>query len=146
VNWPPNNLVVVPVDFSEMSKEALDAALEITRDPGKVRVIHVLGELSPVEPAMLPEPVDDARRSRHAKQLLAEWMEGDKYRGVGFDVVIGDPGHEIAHYADELGADLIVMPSHGRRGIARMLIGSVAERTLRLAHCPVLVLRKPKEP
>jgi nucleotide-binding universal stress UspA family protein len=145
MNWPPNHLVVVPVDFSAMSQEALDAALEITRDPGKIRVLHVLGELSPVEPAMLPEPMDDARRSHHAKQLLAEWMAGDKYGGIAFDVVIGDPGHEIARYADEMAADLIVMPSHGRRGIARLLIGSVAERTLRLAPCPVLVLRKSKE-
>jgi nucleotide-binding universal stress UspA family protein len=146
MNWPPQNVVVVPVDFSEMSREALDAALEITRDPAKVRVIHVLAELSPVEPAMLTEPADDALRSRHAKKLLAEWLQSDKYRGVAYDVAIGDPGHEIARFADEAGAELIVMPSHGRRGIARMLIGSVAERTLRLAHCPVLVLRKPKEP
>ena len=57
------------------------------------------------------------------------------------DVEIGDPGHRIADVAAKLGADLIVMPSHGRTGIERMLIGSVAERVLRLAHCPVLVLR-----
>ena len=50
----------------------------------------------------------------------------------------------VAHYfnkADEWGADLIVMPSHGRSGVKRLLIGSVAERVVRLAHCPVLVLR-----
>ncbi|HCK41739.1 MAG TPA: hypothetical protein DHW22_08920 [Planctomycetaceae bacterium] len=49
----------------------------------------------------------------------------------------GDPGHNITDYAKEIGAGLIVMPSHGRTRLKRMLIGSVAERVVRLAHCPV---------
>ncbi len=57
-------------------------------------------------------------------------------------ILEGDPGHEIVKLADTLKADLIVMPSHGRTGLAHVLIGSVAERVIRLAHCPVLVLRK----
>ena len=61
---------------------------------------------------------------------------------VIFQVQFGDPGHGITDYAEEVGADVIVMPSHGRTGLRRLLIGSVAERVLRLAHCPVLVLRK----
>jgi nucleotide-binding universal stress UspA family protein len=57
-------------------------------------------------------------------------------------VRIGDPGHEIADCAAEIGADLVVISSHGRKGVKRLLIGSVAERVVRLSHCPVLVLRK----
>ena len=49
---------------------------------------------------------------------------------------------EISHYAQVHGIDLIVLPSHGRTGLARLMIGSVAERVVRLAHCPVLVLRE----
>ena len=60
---------------------------------------------------------------------------------VSTDVVIGDPGHEITTLAERAGADLIVLNSHGRTGLKRLLIGSVAERVIRLAHCPVLVLR-----
>ena len=55
--------------------------------------------------------------------------------------VLGDPGHQIAEFAKEAGAGLIVMPSHGRTGLTHLLIGSVAERVVRFAHCPVLVLR-----
>ena len=55
--------------------------------------------------------------------------------------MIGDPGSEITKLAKEVGAHLIIMPSHGRTGISRLLLGSVAERVLRLSHCPVLVLR-----
>jgi nucleotide-binding universal stress UspA family protein len=56
--------------------------------------------------------------------------------------LLGEPAHGIADYAQDKKAELIVIPSHGRTGITRLLIGSVAERVVRLAHCPVLVLRK----
>ena len=65
-----------------------------------------------------------------------------KYRGVHTAVLLGEPAHGITDYAQEKGAQLIVVPSHGRTGLTRLLIGSVAERVVRLAHCPVLVLRK----
>ena len=60
---------------------------------------------------------------------------------VDFHVRFGDPGREIAAFAESQHADLIVMPSHGRTGLSRILIGSVAERVVRLAHCPVLILK-----
>jgi universal stress protein A len=56
-------------------------------------------------------------------------------------VLFGDPGQQIAIFAKEMKAGLIVMSSHGRTGLAHLLIGSVAERVLRLASCPVLILR-----
>ena len=61
--------------------------------------------------------------------------------GVQVNVAFGDPGDEITKHAETVHADLIVMPSHGRTGLKRLLIGSVAERVVRLAQCPVLVLR-----
>ena len=72
------------------------------------------------------------------KQRLAD----AKYQGIQLSVVLGEPAHGIANFAEEKKAELIVIPSHGRTGITRLLIGSVAERVVRLAHCPVLVLRK----
>ena len=64
-----------------------------------------------------------------------------KYAKAPIEILFGDPGHEITEFAERVKADLIVMPSHGRTGLSRLLIGSVAERVIRLAHCPVLVLR-----
>ncbi len=57
-------------------------------------------------------------------------------------MLFGEPGHKITELAGSEGAELIVLSSHGRTGISRLLIGSIAEKVVRLAHCPVLVLRK----
>ena len=68
-----------------------------------------------------------------------------KYTPVQIDILFGDPGYRIAEHAQRLGAELIVTPSHGRTGLERILLGSVAERVIRLSHCPVLVLRSSLE-
>jgi nucleotide-binding universal stress UspA family protein len=57
-------------------------------------------------------------------------------------VQVGNPGIVISDYAKQSGAELVVMPSHGHHGLRRILLGSVAERVLRHAECPVLVLRR----
>ncbi len=56
-------------------------------------------------------------------------------------VLIGDPATEIVHLADQAGADLIIVGSHGRSGVTRLILGSVAESVVRHAHCPVLVCK-----
>ena len=72
---------------------------------------------------------------------MREKLADKKYAGVQMKVSFGDPGSEIAAFAKTEKADLIVLPSHGRTGLRHLLIGSVAEKVVRLAHCPVLVLR-----
>jgi len=136
------NSVVVPVDFSEESIKAVDVALEVAREPAGVFIIHVLPELSAAEPGMVWQSVDEESRCRHAREALQEKLKDAKYRGVHFDCVIGDAGHRIAEEAAKVNADLIIMPSHGRRVLKRILLGSVAERVLRLAHCNVLILKR----
>ena len=69
-------------------------------------------------------------------RLLRERLSDPKYEQVEIEIRIGDPGYRITKFANEIGADLIVMPSHGRAGLAHMLLGSVAERVLRLSHWP----------
>ena len=140
--WPPKNNVLVPIDFSEQSLKALDTALAIAGAPPRVHVIHVLLDLPAGEPGMMFTSLDQAARAKASETGLREFLQGDSRRAeVTREIAFGDPGEEIAAYAERIGADLIVMPSHGRRGISRILIGSVAERVLRLSHCPVLVLR-----
>ncbi len=134
--------VVVPVDFSDESFEALDTAIDWTNGEATIYVVHVLQELSPIEPGELWLNVDPETRRRHALDTLKARLAAPRYERLQLDVVFGDPGHEIAEYAQQREADLIIMPSHGRKGLTRLLIGSVAERVVRLAHCPVLVLRK----
>ena len=139
--WLPKRKVVVPIDFSDQSLTAVPNALELVDDPANVLVVHVLQELSPMEPGEIWRAVDEETRIRHTMQALRERLAKDGQEAVSTDVVIGDPGREIAALAERAGADLIVLTSHGRTGLKRLLIGSVAERVIRLAHCPVLALR-----
>lgn len=142
MSWLPKNRVVVPTDFSEESIAAVDTALQMAAGPSSIHVVHVLPELVVIEPSVAWATIDDEDRVRNTQTQLEATFEAEKYRGLNVKVLVGDPGHSVADYAQENGADLIVLPSHGRTGLKRMLIGSVAERVVRLAHCPVLVLRK----
>ena len=141
MKWLPKKTVVVPVDFSEKSIAAVDAALELVDDPSSLHLVHVLPILAATEPGVVWDTVSDDTRREHAEKALREQFPDDKYPGVRFAIAFGDAGHEITAHADRIQAELIVLPSHGRTGLTRLLIGSVAERVCRLAHCPVLVLR-----
>lgn len=146
MSWLPKSKVIVPVDLSERCVWALDTALQMVATPANITVVHVLPEFSPLEPGEIEmwQTVDMTARIRHGKTALRAWLNNEKYEEVQLEVLVGDPGHEIADYCDREKADLIVLPSHGRRGLSRLLLGSVAERIVRLAHCPVLVLRSPR--
>lgn len=140
-HWPKKK-VVVPVDFSDESIEAIDQALAIVDSPSHVHVVHVRTDVPFDEYGAPLLQVDREAQTEHAQQAMSERLTAPKYAAVTRQVLFGDPGHEIADYAQTIGAELIVLPSHGRRGLTRLLMGSVAERVVRLAHCPVLVLRK----
>lgn len=134
--------VVVPVDFSDMSWEAVETAISITGDATKVHIVNVIPDLEANEPGVIWDVVDNESRAAHVEKALHEKLGEEKFKAVKVAVAFGDAGSEITDYAQANGADLIVIPSHGRRGIERLFMGSVAERVVRLAHCPVLVLRK----
>lgn len=140
--WLPKASVVVPVDFSDDSFAAVDAALDLVAQPSHLHVIHVLPTMEPAEPGVIWATIDNASREHHAMLALRERLSDARYQGVSLHIVFGDPGHEIADFAQQQQAQLIVLPSHGRRGLTRLLLGSVAEKVVRLAHCPVLVLKK----
>lgn len=141
VSWPSRQNVLVPIDFSDESFRAVDTALEMVPSPERLLVLHVLAELSPVEPGELWQALNDDTRRQHVADSLAQRFSTPPYAGCRIEVRFGDPGHEITECARQQQCDLIVISSHGRRGIRRLLIGSVAERVVRLAECPVLVLR-----
>lgn len=142
MSWLPKKTVIAPVDFSDESLAALETALALVNQPAAIHVLHVLPSVEPVDLEAMWTTVDSDSRIRHAESALRERLKDARFAGVRIVVGIGDPGNEIAEYAQKVGAELIVLPSHGRTGITRLLIGSVAERVVRLAHCPVLVLRK----
>lgn len=142
MSWLPKKKVVVPVDFSDESLAALEMARDTFVDQAAdLHAVHVLAEMMPADPGVIWETIDDNTRRRHAEHALKERLTGDKWDGLNIEIAVGDPGTEIADYAKDVKAELVVMPSHGRTGLKHLLIGSVAERVVRLCHCPVLVLR-----
>ena len=140
--WIPKRKVLVPVDLSEESLAAVEVGLELVAEPSGLHVLHVLPEFKPSEPLLLLEAYESGVRRKEAADQIREQLSGPQYQGVQVDVVVGDPGTEIANFAQQWRIDLIVMPSHGRSGVTRLLIGSIAEQVTRHAHCPVLILRK----
>ena len=140
--WFPKQCVVVPIDFSEDSFAALEVGLQLVGAPAQLRIVHVLQDVAPLEAGEVWGVPDPQTRIQHVTSALLERLKDPKYSAVQITVVLGDAAHGIANFAQDVKAELIVIPSHGRTGITRLLIGSVAERVVRLAHCPVLVLRK----
>ena len=139
--WTIDNPVVVPFDFSEHSETALQRAASLVNRPEQLHVLHVLPFLVPTEPGVVWATVDDAHRIQHALESLRESIQKLNVGNAELEVRMGDPGQVACDRAEELAAELIVVGSHGRTGLTRMLLGSVAERVVRLAHCQVLVVK-----
>jgi nucleotide-binding universal stress UspA family protein len=141
--WQIDAPVLIPFDFSEHSKAALQQAAKMVASPERLHVLHVLPFLIPTEPGVVWATVDDAHRIQHALETLRDTLSEMQLGDVKMEVRLGDPGQLACDRAEELGAGLIVVGSHGRTGLSRMLLGSVAERVVRLSHCPVLVVKLP---
>ncbi|MCC6123360.1 MAG: universal stress protein [Pirellulales bacterium] len=140
--WLPRRAVVVPIDFSDDSLAALQVAKELVGDLADLHTIHVLAIWEPNEPGIVWEMVDERSRAAHAADALQKKLAELGLEDARTIVRFGDPGHEIADYAREVNSELIVVSSRGRSGLTRLLIGSTAERVARLAHCPVLMLKR----
>jgi nucleotide-binding universal stress UspA family protein len=138
-------ILLVPIDFSAHSAAALDAAIELARGGGRVHLLHAyevpLGSIPPYGVA-LPEPLLAQVRDAAARRLekAAHRVEG---AGVACQthLVHGPPAGAISEAAAAVGADLIVIGTRGLTGFKHVLLGSVAERTIRTAPCPVLTVK-----
>lgn len=138
--------ILVPVDGSATSNKALVTALDMARDSDShVRLIHVVDELAYMTGFEASGEVLAIVREG-AQRVLAEAADIAKSAGVPMEThLLDEPGHRlgdmIANEAAEWKADLIVVGTHGRRGMSRMLLGSGAEQIIRLSAVPVLVVR-----
>jgi nucleotide-binding universal stress UspA family protein len=135
------NRVLVPIDFSELSFAAQEKALEFVEHPSNLYILHVLPHLSPLEPCVVWNTIDDNHRKQNVQKAFRKKFNSPEYEEVHLEILFGEPGAKIIDYAKQQQIDLIVIPSHGRTGLSRFFLGSVAERVVRFAHCPVLVVR-----
>lgn len=146
MDWIQNKNVVVPLDMSEFSITALQTAQKIVADLTQIRVVSVLPVLTPSEPGLSWNPtVDDETRIQQTRTALDALLQEYGYEKMDISVRIGDAGVQIALFADDIDAGLIVIPSHGRGMLRRMLLGSTADKVVHHSHCPVLVLKTRKE-
>ncbi len=141
MSWLKKKSVLIPLDFSELSYQALSPAREYVENISSLKVIHVLTPLNQEYPLAMEAPLEDEKRQQRVQNFLHKKLSEMGYEGIHIEVTIGDPSTKIVDYAEELKADLIIMPSHGHKGVSRFLLGSVAERVVRLSHCPVLILK-----
>lgn len=140
--------ILVPVDFSEHSKEALETAIQLGHLFGST--IHLLHcyhvQTTAVSPygIVLPSTYQADLRNAAAKRLN-EWHERVFGEGIKVESILSAdaPALAINVTAEEIDADVIVMGTRGLSGLKHAMLGSVAERVVRLAPCPVLTVKNP---
>ena len=138
--------ILVPVDGSDTSTKALVAALQLARDAGgRVRLVHALDELAYVSGYEYGADVIRIAREQ-ADRVLADGLAVAGAAGVPADAKLLEAagqrlGDVVAAAAQAWEADLVVVGTHGRRGIGRVLLGSGAEQVIRSAPVPVLSIR-----
>jgi len=135
--------ILFPTDFSHTGDAALAMATALARDSGAtLLIVHVEepptayggGELY----YGIPEPATEDLR-----QMLNKVVPADANVPYEHRLITGDPAHAITRLAEEEGVDMIVLGTHGRTGLSRLLMGSVAEAIVRRAKCPVLTYKQP---
>lgn len=143
--------ILVPVDGSETSSKAVAAAVQLARDSGGcLHVIHALDEFDQVGGYEYTGKVVEAARKQAAK-ILDDAIALARAAGIEADTRLMEVrsrplGEVVADEARAWEADLVVVGTHGRRGVGRVLLGSDAEQVIRMAPVPVLAVRSPSKP
>ncbi|HYB40519.1 MAG TPA: universal stress protein [Candidatus Methylomirabilis sp.] len=141
--------IVVPTDFSECAGHAWALAQRLAgASEAELVLVHVLSQAplfreSPFGMDRVRRVYDRARS--WAERNLEEWAEKARATGLAVRIALrtGTPDREIVALAIDERADLLVMGTHGRSGLDRAILGSVADRVVRLGPCPVLTVREP---
>ena len=138
--------ILVPTDFSEASNSAFKYGLRFGQHFGaELHVIHVLGPTFSPQFAGLPEvPALSEEELASAEEKLRAWSDSAGAMGLSAKLILrnGFAAHEIVEAAKEVDADLVIIATHGHTGLRHLVIGSTAERVVRAAPCPVLVVRE----
>jgi nucleotide-binding universal stress UspA family protein len=141
--------VLVPVDFSKESLLAAKFAASMAEEY-KTR-LYLLHVMEPVHPSLRGHIADfeafQQKMVKQAKEDLANVIPKSVRDRIPVETIleVGHPTYLIVEKAKELGVDVIVIATHGRTGLAHVMLGSVAEKVIRHAPCPVFVVRNPKD-
>ena len=141
--------ILVPVDYSDSGDAAMAYAVSLAKEyDAEMHLVHVYDQPfayvdagftgTPIPAEIPPADLEDEK----AKLELVTPAEGVKFRRK---FIIGSPADDLVNYAKENEIDLVVMGTHGRTGLTRLLMGSVAEGVVRRSPCPVLTIKQPAE-
>lgn len=132
--------IVLALDGSEASQKAIPVATELARQNGaRIVIAHIEEDVvgKGGGPIVATEDEIQAEIRKQAEELSADGIDTSVQMR---NVMLGGPAHPIAEIADEAGANLIVVGTHGHTAVGGMLLGSVTQRLLHIAHCPVLAV------
>jgi universal stress protein A len=133
--------ILCPTDFSTIGQTALEMATSLARDRGATLVImHVEEPPMAYGGGELYYGIEEPNREE-LKRMLSEVVPADPAVPYEHRLMIGSPATAIVEMAQRENVNLIVMPTHGRTGLMRLLMGSVAEEVVRKAKCPVLTVK-----
>jgi nucleotide-binding universal stress UspA family protein len=143
--------IMVPTDFSAPADAALDYARDLARQFGaSIDLVHVFDDPFTAVTAvgdgtvLIPVEVRNSLETYAREELRARHaVHADALPGSSHTLLTGSTARRLVEYAEESHPDLIVMSTHGRTGLGHLLLGSVAERVVRTAACPVLTTRQP---
>ena len=138
--------ILFPTDFSPASEDALRWATALARDSGAtLSIVHVEEPPMAYGGGEMYIALDDEETKGQLRRMLGNVVPLDHNVRFEHKLLVGDPATAIVDAAAQENADLIVMGTHGRTGLSRLLMGSVAEAVVRRAKCPVLTVKHPAE-
>jgi nucleotide-binding universal stress UspA family protein len=138
--------IVCGIDFSDTSRAALDEAAKLARLlDAELHVVHAYGlpmGALPIDGGFVTGPETAAELASRAEEQIQSWQQAYPDVRLVRHVVVGMPADEILRVAEEVDAAYLVVGTHGRTGLAHLMLGSVAENVMRHAKVPVLVARR----
>ena len=140
------HLILHPTDYSESSAYALRIATDLARQhQASIIILHVAETLGPenVTFGEATSQLEPAAYRRRLEEDLRQQVAAPPGISVEYLLAEGDVAQEIQRVAQERDCDLIVMGTHGRTGLSHLIMGSIAEKVVRLANCPVLTTKIP---
>jgi nucleotide-binding universal stress UspA family protein len=134
--------ILVPVDFSENSQKILGSAGDIAGQFGAslsvVFVVQSFDDYSGFFVPHMPVAQFEEEMVQGAEKKMANFLEG--HEGIEAKVLVGDVAEEVVRHAEETEVDMIIMGTHGYKGLEKVMFGSVAEKVVKTAPCPVLTI------
>jgi nucleotide-binding universal stress UspA family protein len=142
----PFKKILCPVAFDDQEGAALEAAKQLVAADTTIYLLYVVPSLPAMGEPHVAKSVEDEKPSeveaqKKLKDLAARQLSGLKYETLTLDAFPADAAKAVLAAAKDINPDLIVMPTHGRIGLRRLVLGSVTDGVVREASCPVLTIR-----